>query len=102
VSPASSGWERRLEEERGFKDGFFAAHPDSPLPLEERGEFKGLDYYPLDPGYRFELELHEHGVKERVEMSYTRGEEREFLRWGEFRFRAGGKGQVLQAYKKRS
>jgi uncharacterized protein (DUF1684 family) len=32
-------------------------------------------------------------------MSYTGGEEKEFLGLGEFRFKIDGKGQVLQAYK---
>jgi len=99
LCPAPSGWMERIEEEREFKDGFFAAHPQSPIPPKEREEFKGLDYYPLDPDYRFELELHEHSDKKRRKMAYTRGEEQEFLRCGEFKFKIDGQQQVLQAYK---
>ena len=32
-------------------------------------------------------------------MAYTKGNEQDFLRWGEFRFKIGGKEQALQAYK---
>ena len=32
-------------------------------------------------------------------MAYTKGEEQEFIRWGEFRFKVGNKELVLQAYK---
>jgi len=92
-------WEKLLKMEREQKDTFFSIHPQSPIPLEERGKFKGLDYYPPNPDYRFALKLHEHPKKKRIEMSYTRGDEKEFLRWGEFRFEIGGKEQVLQAYK---
>jgi len=99
VCPTPSGWKERIEEEREFKAGFFAAHPQSPIPPEDREEFKGLDYYPPDLAYRFELELHEHPDKKRIKMAYTRGEEQEFLRWGEFKFKIAGKEQVLQAYK---
>jgi len=32
-------------------------------------------------------------------MAYTKGNEQDFLRWGEFQFRISGQEQVLQAYK---
>jgi uncharacterized protein (DUF1684 family) len=92
-------WENRLKMEREQKNTFFSIHPQSPIPLEEREKFKVLDYYPPNLDYRFELKLHEHSEKKRIKMFYTRGEEKEFLRWGEFRFEIGGKEQVLQAYK---
>lgn len=92
-------WEEHLKMEREQKDTFFSIHPQSPIPLEERDKFKGLDYYPPDPDYRFELKLHEHPEKKRIKMSYTRGEEQEFFRWGEFRFKIGGQQRVLQIYK---
>jgi len=94
-----SEWEERLAIEREQKDTFFSIHPQSPIPLEERKEFKGLDYYPPDPDYRFELKLHEHPRKKRIKMSYTKGEQQEFIRWGEFRFKIGGQEQALQVYK---
>lgn len=94
-----SEWKELLEMERKQKDTFFSIHPQSPLPMEEREGFKGLDYYPPDLNYRFELILHEHPEKKSIKMSYTKGEEQEFLRWGEFRFNIGGKDHVLQAYK---
>jgi len=92
-------WKAQLEEERREKDWFFAGHWQSPMSPEERAEFRGLDYYPPDPDLRFEVELHEHEEKERVRMAYTKGEELDFIRWGEFRFRVGGEECVLQAYK---
>jgi uncharacterized protein (DUF1684 family) len=92
-------WEKLLKMEREQKNTFFSTHSQSPIPLEERKKFKGLDYYPPNLDYRFELKLHEHSEKKRIKMSYTRGEEQEFLRWGEFRFKIGDKEQVLQAYK---
>lgn len=95
----ADAWNAQLEKERGEKDRFFAGHWQSPIPLEERSKFVGLDYYPPDPEHRFEIELHEHKEKESVRMAYTKGEERDFLRWGEFRFLVGGEECLLQAYK---
>jgi uncharacterized protein (DUF1684 family) len=93
-----SRWKQRLTMERGQKDTYFALHPQSPLLPVEREAFTGLAYYPSDPDYRFELELHEHTQKKPVQMTYTKGEAKAFLRWGEFRFTIGGEAQVLQVY----
>jgi uncharacterized protein (DUF1684 family) len=92
-------WKTQIERERREKDRFFAEHWQSPIPLEDRAKFRGLDHYPPDPNYRFEIELHEHEEKRPVRMAYTKGEERDFIQWGEFRFKIGGEECVLQAYK---
>jgi len=92
-------WKGQVERERREKDVFFAEHSQSPIPPEDRAEFGGLDYYPPDPDYRFEIELHEHAEKNTVRMAYTKGEERDFTRWGEFGFMIGGEQCVLQAYR---
>jgi len=94
-----SEWKTRLELERKNKDRFFGQHFQSPMSVEERGKFKGLDYYPPDSKYRFELKLHEHEEKEKIKVQDTQGNAREFLRWGEFRFKIDDKECVLQAYK---
>jgi uncharacterized protein (DUF1684 family) len=94
-----SEWKAHIEIEREMKDRFLAEHWQSPIPANDRSRFQGLDYYPPDPDYRFELELHEHAEKNAVRMTYTKGNEGDFLRWGEFRFNIGGEEQAVQAYK---
>jgi len=93
-------WKTNTERARETKDAFFAQNWQSPLPPQERAQFKGLQYYPPDSSYRFELELHEHPEQQVVKMAYTKGNEQDFLRWGEFRFKIAGKEQTLQAYKR--
>jgi uncharacterized protein (DUF1684 family) len=94
-----SEWKEMIQNEREQKDIFFSSHYQSPIPFEDRQQFKGLDYYPPDPDYRFELDLHEHEEKKVLKIEDTQGNEREFLRWGEFRFKIAGKACMLQAYK---
>jgi len=94
-----SEWKANPERAREEKDAFFAQHWQSPIPPQDRPRFKGLQYYPPDPSYRFELELHEHRKKQAVRMTCTKGDEQDFIRWGEFRFKIGEKEQALQAYK---
>jgi len=95
-----SEWKADLEKSRETKDAFFAQHWQSPIPPQDRPRFKGLQYYPPDPSYRFELELYEHPEKRAVRMAYTKGNEQDFIRWGEFRFKIAGKEQALQVYKR--
>ena len=45
-------YEATLEAKRQEKDRFFADHPQSPIPPEERESFKGLEYFPPNPTYR--------------------------------------------------
>ena len=75
-------------------------HGQSPIPLEERVKFRGLEYYPPNADYRFELELHEHSDKKLLQIEDTSGNIRDFLRWAEFRFKVGAEECTLQAYKR--
>ena len=94
-----SDWKVNIKTERKSKDDFFAQQWQSPIPPQDKPRFKGLEYYPPDPSYKFELELHEHQEKQAVRMAYTKGNEQDFVRWGEFRFKVSDKEQALQAYK---
>ena len=94
-----SEWKKNLEREHQIKDRFFAEDWQSPIPAKDRMRFEGLDYFRPDPAYRFELELHEHEEKKAVRMAYTKGQEQDFLRWGEFRFKVRDKEQAIHAYK---
>jgi uncharacterized protein (DUF1684 family) len=89
-------YERRLEEQRESREEYFGEHPHSPVPSEQ---FAGLEYYPVDRSYRFELALREHEEVERLTVETSAGGQQEYLRWGEFQFELAGEGQTLQAYR---
>jgi uncharacterized protein (DUF1684 family) len=92
-------WKENMQQERIQKDIFLLNHYNSPLSIEDRHHFKGLDYYPPDPAFYFELELHEHEEKKVLKIEDTKGNERDFLRWGKFRFKIDDKEYTLQVYK---
>ncbi|MBN1522051.1 MAG: DUF1684 domain-containing protein [Candidatus Aureabacteria bacterium] len=94
-----SEWKQRIEMEREEKDAFFKTPFHSPLSFNECQAFKGLNYYPPDWKYRFELKLQEHEIKKTIKIEDTKGSERDFLRWGEFIFRIEDMDCQLQAYK---
>jgi len=92
-------WKADLERERKSKDLFFATHFQSPLTLENKSRFLGLVYFSPDHNYRFNLQLHEDKDREVLQIQDTTGNTREFLRWGEFRFKINNEKCTLQAYK---
>lgn len=95
----STDWTDHLAEHRANKDEYLAEHPRSPIPPDERSDFDGLEYFPPNPGLRFELPLHEHDEKETTTIGTTMEGEREYVRWGEFRFAVEGTDVTLHAYK---
>ena len=63
-------WRADVEEQRERKEEYFAEDPRSPVA---DGAFAGLDHYPPDPDYRYELPMHEHDDKEVVVVETTAG-----------------------------
>jgi len=94
-----SKWKREIILQRKQKDMFFAEHFQSPIPIEYRRQFRGLNYFSPKPDYYFELELHEHPQKQMLKIEDTQGNVRSFIRWGEFNFKIENKECKLQAYK---
>lgn len=94
-----STWRENLDRERARKDEYFGEHPQSPIPRAERDDFEGLSYFALDESYRFELPLEAFDDHETLTVETTTDGEREYLRWGEFRFDLAGEERTLTAYK---
>lgn len=92
-------WVEQTRHDRESKREYFRESPHSPLPTEMQGEsFPGLEYFEVDPDYRYVLALAEHDEKEPVTVETTAEGEQTYLRWGEFRFERDGV-RVLQAYR---
>ena len=52
LSPAEA-WDRW----RLGRHDLFRQHPQSPIPAEKRSSFRGLEYFPYDPGWRHVVEV---------------------------------------------
>ncbi|MFB6125563.1 MAG: DUF1684 domain-containing protein [Halanaeroarchaeum sp.] len=88
-----------VRQQREQKSQYFGNNPRSPIPDEDREDFPGLEYFPVDEALRFEVRLHEHDEKDTVTVETTAGGQREYLVWGEFRVEVDGEKVVLQAFK---
>jgi len=84
---------------REEKDQFLKEHPQSPIQEEIRDNFKGLDYFPVNPFYRFHCRLNRYPDPEAVRMMTSAGVERDYLKVGYVRFIIDGRVQTLQAYR---
>ncbi|MFC6755900.1 MULTISPECIES: DUF1684 domain-containing protein [Haloarcula] len=88
-----------LRRNRAEKDDFFAEHPQSPIPPEERAAFDGLSYFDPDPDYRVEASVTRHADPEPVEMETTDGRVVRYLHVVTFEFDVDGEAATLQGYR---
>ncbi|KPN28907.1 hypothetical protein SY89_03141 [Halolamina pelagica] len=75
-------WTDAVEAQRRQKDRYFAEDPRSPIPEDQRAAFDGLNYYPVDPDYRFEVALDVYDEPEVVVVGTSTDGEQEYLAWG--------------------
>lgn len=86
-----------IEAERVEKDRFFRSSPYS--PIEDRANFTGLNYYPPDLAWRFELPLQEAVKVEELTMQTSTGDEQSYYRLGTVEFEVEGQPARLAVYK---
>lgn len=88
-----------IERERRLKDEYFEKYPDSPISPGEIQSFSGLKYYPVNPDYRFRVQLQKYERPEMITLTTSKGTTQEYVRVGFFEFSHEGKEQRLQVYK---
>jgi uncharacterized protein (DUF1684 family) len=92
---------QRFREE---KDRFFKHAPNSPLQEFDRLHFKGLQYFPINPMYRFQGKIERYVININDPKYYgtfqtNKGPKKRFIRYGRFRLVLGGKHYTLELYK---
>jgi uncharacterized protein (DUF1684 family) len=87
-----------LEAFRKGKDDFFAHSPDSPLDRADRYEFKGLKYFPENPGLRLDVQVERSPGEQRVEIPTSTGSVQVYRRFGRFAFDVDGQEARLTLY----
>ena len=94
------GYTDQLRESRAEKDEFFADHPQSPIPPEQREEFDGLAYFDPDPEYRVEATVAVFEEPEEVEMETSDGRQITYRRPFRFTFEVDGEEHELSGYRR--
>ena len=85
-----------IQEERAMKDRFFRTDPHS--PIEDRINFGGLNYYDLNPDYRYTLTLQPAETREELTFQTSTGDEQIYHRLGTIEFEVEGEAGKLTIY----
>ena len=94
-------WREELKAHREEKNEFFAEHPQSPIPPDEREDFDGLDYFDPDPDYRVTATVEVHDQPDPVEMEVSAGVPQRYLRVATLHFELDGESYELAGYRQR-
>ena len=87
---------------RADKDDYFRQAHDSPIPHDQRQDFTGLPYFPVDADLRFEgltLEPYTGDEPTSFQIPTSDGQLRDAERAGTFTFELGGATQRLTGYR---
>ena len=80
-------------------DDFLQSHPQSPLEVEDRGRFKGLNYYPENEALVLEVDINRLPESEPlIVMETNTGQQQQYRRWGQFTFVVDGETATLTIY----
>lgn len=92
----------KLKEMRKKRDQFFKEDPKSPLKQEDRKNFKGLTYYPIDLKYAMIGIIEKYPLEPKpiyVTLPTNKGIGKKYIKYGRFKFNLDGKEYVLQIYR---
>ena len=79
-----------LDDFRAEKNEFFGRHPQSPLTLEQKRGFVGLQYFPENDGLRLEVKVEPLPDENSMQMQTTTGDVQMYVRHGRFQFPVDG------------
>ncbi len=92
-------YEEEVLEFRRQKDEFFKNHPESPLTPEQKKDFKGLKYFPVNEKYRFIVKIKENKRKPIVHIATNTGIVQEYIKFGKIQFEIDGMPCQLTVFK---
>jgi len=87
-----------LSQFRAAKDDFFENDPHSPLMIEQRESFEGLNYFPENPSLKLELPIEAFETKEAFQIQTSTGGVQVYHRYGKIRFEVEGEFAELTIY----
>lgn len=88
-----------IQQQRAEKDQGFKEDENSPLLQEDKENFQGLKYYPVDLSLRFEGAIAKYDSVIPDTIMGTKGEPRPAVKYGYFPFNYQGKEYRLEIYK---
>lgn len=97
VGEGSEEYKQRVEEDRKNRNGYMRSS-SSPLKSEDRKDFTGLNYYPIDESYKVRAKLTEVKLKQPIFIPTTTGESKKYIPFGYAEFELKGSQYKLLLY----
>ena len=88
----------QLQEFRTGKDDFFADHPQSPLSVDQKQGFRGLDYFDENLDLLLDVEIDVFPEQTEVMLQTSIGLAQTYTRFGKFRFSVDGQDAELTLF----
>jgi len=89
----------KIERVRERNDILFQKSPNSPLTHEQKEDFKGLTYFPIDKKYEFIVEMKKFEHQSDITIPTTTGDKRKYIRFGFIEFELDGQMNILTVFK---
>ncbi len=86
---------------RKDKDRYFGGDQNSPLTVDQRKRFTGLEYFEENAELQFVLAVEEFpdDAKDQIQMATSSGDTTLHIRWGQLKFEVGGTPVALTVYR---
>lgn len=86
----SNNYPVQIEKERKEKDEMFKNSDESPLTAAQKANFDSLTYYPVDEKHKIKASFILNDKKEKLELAYTDGSTKTYLKYGYAKFELNG------------
>lgn len=98
-TPAELAYIKEIEQHRQSVNDFMKNDPYSPFNYKGKVEFHPLNYFDIDPGFRFKTRLIVYAEKDTIIIYGTKGEPRPTTRYGYILFNKDGIDYKLNVYR---
>ena len=89
----------KIERVRERNDILFKKSPNSPLTHEQKDDFKGIPYFPINKKYEIIFKLKKFEEYSEITISTTRFDNRKYSRYGHIEFEIDGQMNTLTVFK---
>ena len=97
IGESSADYKARLETERKDKNGFMLSS-SSPLLEEDKLNFKGLNYYPIDESYKVTARIELTEKKQPIFIESTAGEQLKYIPFAKATFKLKEREHTVMLY----
>lgn len=98
VDPVTQKYIDEISKYRAEYNEYMESNPNSPFNFKGKVEFHELNYFDVDPGFKFSSKLYEYESQDTVTIFGTKGDEREIVRHGFVVINVEGKDLPINVY----